>query len=136
MVAEVLSLIIKRDASTELISGFSPSPQGTIINYLQFADDLIIFTDDNTEQIPNLKNILFAFELISGLRVNFKKSGVVPVGETQNARACVNCSCVKFPINNLGIPLGSKSNATSIWEVILQRFQKKKIKWMAKKIHF
>ncbi|XP_026378094.1 uncharacterized protein LOC113272482 [Papaver somniferum] len=117
MVAEVLSLMIKKVAYMDLISSFRTSPQETVINQLQFADDHIIFIDDNTEQISNLKNILFAFELISDFRVNFKKNAVVHVGETQNARACTDlfgCSCVSFPVNYLGIPLGSKSKASCL----------------------
>ncbi|XP_026417376.1 uncharacterized protein LOC113312857 [Papaver somniferum] len=132
MIDEVLSLMIKKAASMDLIAGFKPAPQGTVINHLQFADDLIVFIDDNTEQISNLKNILFAFELIYVLRVNFKKSVVLPVGETQNARACADlfgCSCISFPVNYLGISLDSKSKASSVWETILQKFQRKLNSW-------
>ncbi|XP_026410778.1 uncharacterized protein LOC113306003 [Papaver somniferum] len=71
MVVEVLSLLIKRAASMGLIGGFKPiyNESSCTINHLQFADDLVVFLDDDVEQILNLKRILLAFDLISGLKL-------------------------------------------------------------------
>ncbi|XP_026439787.1 uncharacterized protein LOC113338623 [Papaver somniferum] len=50
MIAEILLMMIKRAAGNNLIIGFKVSPTGTVINHLQFADDLIVFLDDSEEQ--------------------------------------------------------------------------------------
>ncbi|XP_026378204.1 uncharacterized protein LOC113272606 [Papaver somniferum] len=76
LIVEVLSVMIKRAASLNLISGFKPSSEAFEINHLQFANDLIVFLDDNTEQVNNLKNILLDFELVSGISLGSKSKAV------------------------------------------------------------
>ncbi|XP_026410319.1 uncharacterized protein LOC113305513 [Papaver somniferum] len=133
LVVEVLSLMMKRVASLNLIYGFKPSAEADFeINHLQFADDLIVFLDDNCEQVNNLKNVLLGFELVSGLKVNFQKSALVPVGDAVNASdgaVIFGCSITSFPMKYLGIPLGSKSKAVGVWDTILQNFEKKLSMW-------
>lgn len=126
MIVEVLSVMIK------LVAGFKPSENAFSITHLQFTDDLIVFLDNDVEQIQNLKNILLAFELISGLRVNFKKSVVVVVGNALYTAECAllfGCRMTSFPMKYLGIPLGNKSKAVGVWDIILQKFQKKLSIW-------
>ncbi|XP_026443136.1 uncharacterized protein LOC113343016 [Papaver somniferum] len=128
LVVEVLSLMIKRVASMNLLAGFKPSSEAFEINHLQFADDLIMFLDDDCEQVHNLKNVLLGLELVSGLKFNFQKSALVPVGEAVNAvdgATIFGCPITSFPMKYLGIPLGSKSKAVGVWDVILQNFEKK-----------
>lgn len=38
------------------------------INHPQFADDLIVFLDDNVEQVINLKHVVLAFEPVTGIK--------------------------------------------------------------------
>ncbi|XP_026452195.1 uncharacterized protein LOC113352603 [Papaver somniferum] len=80
LVVEVLSVMMKKAASMNLLPGFRPSRESFKIIYLQFADDLIVFLDDSCEQY-------------------------------------------------IGIPLGSKSKAIGVWDVILHNFQKKLNMW-------
>ncbi|XP_026396975.1 uncharacterized protein LOC113291689 [Papaver somniferum] len=106
-------------ATLDLISGFRPAHDAAAVNHLQFADDLIFFLEDKVEQIVNLKNILLAFELISGMKVNFKKSAIVAVGPAQSAADSAisfGCQLAAFPMKYLGIPLGSKSKSVGVWE--------------------
>ncbi|XP_026410662.1 uncharacterized protein LOC113305885 [Papaver somniferum] len=108
LVVEVLSVMINRVASLNLISGFKLSSEAFEINHLQFADDLIIFLDDKcTLPIGNVVNTMEA-EIIFG------------------------CQISAFPMKYLGIPLGSKSKAVGVWDVILQNFQKKLSMWQMK----
>ena len=44
------------------------------ISILQYADDTIFFLEDNLEQARNLKFLLYLFEQMSGLKINFHKS--------------------------------------------------------------
>ena len=50
-----------------------------------FADDTIIFCDNECEHIINLHCILVWFEAVSGMSVNLSKSSILPVGEVDNA---------------------------------------------------
>ncbi|XP_026396803.1 uncharacterized protein LOC113291493 [Papaver somniferum] len=95
MVVEVLSLLIKRVASMNLIDGFKPiyNDSACTINHFQFTDDIVVLLNDEVDQVLNLKNILLSFELISGLKVNFRKSAIVVVGNAQNAVECAASFC-------------------------------------------
>jgi len=44
------------------------------LSVLQYADDTIIFMDNDLERAKNMKLLLCAFEQLSGLKINFHKS--------------------------------------------------------------
>jgi hypothetical protein len=44
------------------------------LSVLQYADDTIIFMDNDLERAKNMKLMLCAFEQLSGLKINFHKS--------------------------------------------------------------
>jgi len=46
---------------------------------LQFANDTIFFCEDNVKNIT-IKCSLRCFELVSGLKVNFRKSKIASIG--------------------------------------------------------
>ena len=41
---------------------------------LQYADDMILFTEHNLDKSTNLKLFLLTFDLMSGLKIHFHKS--------------------------------------------------------------
>lgn len=132
MVAEILSKMISKAASNGLLSGFQVETNSTTITHLQFADDLMVFLDDSTDQVTNLKNVLFAFQLISDLKVNYRKSAIAGIGDENNGLECADvlgCDLLSLPINYLGIPLGSKSKSGSVWDIIIQRCRQKLSSW-------
>ncbi|XP_026410707.1 uncharacterized protein LOC113305930 [Papaver somniferum] len=99
--------MFKKEDAQGLITGFRVAQQGTEITHLQFADDLIVFLNDDESQIKNLKCILLAFKNISGLKVNFRKSTIVGLGQIHNGEVCADlfgCSSTNFPMNYLRIP--------------------------------
>ncbi|XP_026441693.1 uncharacterized protein LOC113340851 [Papaver somniferum] len=102
MVVEVLSILIKKAAALKLLSGFKVGSAELEINHLQFADDLIVLLDDD--------------------------SAVVAVGNAEHvddSALIFGYSMTTFPMKYLGIPLGSTSKSVGVWDVILQKFQKK-----------
>jgi hypothetical protein len=46
---------------------------------LQYADDTILLVQDNLEQVANVKFILYMFEAMSKLKINFDISKVMMV---------------------------------------------------------
>jgi hypothetical protein len=52
--------------------------QGGVIS-LQYADDTILFLSKDVSKTENLKWILTYFELLSGMRVNYQKSEMIPI---------------------------------------------------------
>jgi hypothetical protein len=50
------------------------------LTHLQYAEDTVIFLEANDEYVTNLKFILYCFEEMSGLKINFHKSEVIVLG--------------------------------------------------------
>ena len=63
-----------------MISGVVPDLVEGGLTHLQYADDMILFIEDTAQDITNLKFILFCFEEMSGLRINYNKSEVFVIG--------------------------------------------------------
>ena len=83
LIMEVFTMV-NSATTVGLISGFSVARLNefvTDVSALLFADDTIIFCDNDCEQIVNLRCILIWFEAVSRLRVNLSKSSIVPVGQ-------------------------------------------------------
>jgi hypothetical protein len=55
------------------------------LSILQYADDTLIFMDDNLEKAKNIKLLLCAFEQLSGLKINFHKSEIFCFGNAKNS---------------------------------------------------
>jgi hypothetical protein len=62
-----------------LISNLIP----TGVAILQYADDTIICLKNDLEKARNVKLLLYFFEIMSGLRINFDKSEVMMIGEME-----------------------------------------------------
>jgi hypothetical protein len=87
IVMEALSRMMNRVVENGLLSDFKVGSRDTHwvhVSHLLFADDTLIFSDANPEHIFNLRLLFTWFEAISGLRINFNKSEMVPVGNVVN----------------------------------------------------
>jgi hypothetical protein len=104
-----LVILIGRAKSDGQIEGVIPHLVDGGLSILQYADDTIMFMEHDLEKARNLKLILAAFELLSGLKINFHKNEMFCFGEAQNAVAnyaeLFGCGQGQFPIRYLGIPI-------------------------------
>jgi hypothetical protein len=77
------------------------------VTHLQYVDDTVIFLEANDECVTNLKFILYCFEKMSGLKVNFHKSEVIVLGvskeESTRIANCFNYKEGELPMKYLGI---------------------------------
>jgi hypothetical protein len=79
------------------------------LSILQYADDTMVFMDHNMEQARNVKLLLTAFELMSGLKINFHKSelfyyGLAKEHEDDYSRL-FGCGIGSIPFTYLKIPM-------------------------------
>ena len=98
------------------------------VSHLLFANDTLSFSDANPAHIFNLRLLFTWFEAISGLKINFNKSEMAPVGnvpDLDNLAAILGCKTVQLPINYLGLPLGAKFKSKTIWDPILEKMERK-----------
>ncbi len=72
------------------------------LTHLQYADDTIIFIPCNDKEILVTKFLLYCFEIMSGLKINYDKSEVFAIGleisEVDRVAKMLNCPIGSFPI--------------------------------------
>ena len=62
------------------------------------------------------------------MKVNVRRSEIVPIGEVNNLDALANilqCRVGSLPMKYLGMLLGTSFKTASIWNLILEKMEKK-----------
>jgi hypothetical protein len=101
--------MLMKAARKDYISGFMTSicPEGVLS--LQYADDTLLFLKHDLVSAGHLKWIMVCFEQISGMKINYNKSDMVPVNlgeeETLQYSRIFCCKVGSFPFKYLGVPL-------------------------------
>ena len=132
---EAFSLLVDRVADGGFISGYKfKGRNGTKrqITHLLFADDTLVFYKDTEHQMAYLSWILAWFEALSGLRINLDKRSLIPVGRVENEEILaieLGCKIGFLPAEYLGLPLGAKQKASSVWDGVEERFRKRLASW-------
>jgi hypothetical protein len=89
-VVDMLAILISRAKEAEQIHGVVPHLIDEGLSVLQYADDIIIFMDNDLERAKNMKLLFCAFEQLSGLKINFHKSELFCFGETNEHQVAHN----------------------------------------------
>ena len=136
IMVDMLSILIKRAKNDGQIKGVIPHLLEDGLSILQYANDTIIFLEDNLEQAKNLKLLLCAFEQLFGLKINFHKSELFCFGEAMVFKTeyeqIFGCGQSMFPFRYLGIPMHYKRLKNSDWKGVDERFQKRLSDWKGK----
>jgi hypothetical protein len=136
IVADMLAILIERAKEDGQIEGVVPHLVDGGLSILQYADDTIIFMDHDLEKARNLKLILSAFELLSGLKINFHKSELFCFGEAQDDAnqyaELFGCGLGSFPISYLGIPIHHRRLTLAEWKIVEERLQIRLSSWKGK----
>ena len=132
---EVFSRMLRRVEGVGLIRGFKVEGRrggGECVTHLLFADNTILFCDADVEKILLIRLLLLSFQVVAGLKVNVHKSEMVPIGEVDDVYALaeiLGCKVGKLPMSYLGMPLGASHNSPSIWNPILEKFERRLARW-------
>jgi len=133
LMGEVLNKMIQRAVDLCMIKGISVGTEGVQITHLQFADDTLIFCEAEVHYLVRIKNILLSFQSLSGLVVNYNKSGLLVMGMDevwgQQAAKVLECSLVQLPMMYLGIPLGASMRKSASWQCIIDKIHKRLQSW-------
>jgi hypothetical protein len=81
---------------TEQIKGLVPHLIEGGLTHLQYADDTIIFLNFDEQSILNTKFLLYCFEDMSGLKINYEKSCTVE--EEKRVAEMLNCNTGNLPM--------------------------------------
>jgi hypothetical protein len=140
VVADMLSLLIKRAKDDEQINGILPHLIDDGLSILQYADETIIFIDHDLEQARNLKLLLTVFEQMSGHKINFHKSEIFCYGQAKEFEdeyvELFGCDVGEYPFKYLGIPMHHRQLLNAEWCKVEERFQKKLSCWKAKHLSY
>ena len=101
------------------------------ITHLCFVDDLLVFSNADTDSILVIKKALEEFMEQSGLRINYRKSSLFVAGIDQDAKVAiqnlVGIDLKTPPVTYLGVPLITsrlrKADCTPLIERILARIK-------------
>jgi len=133
IMSEVLNKMLQEVVSLQLLRGVSVDSKGIQITHLQFADDTLIVSTADLQHLIVIKRILFSFQSLSRLTVNFSKSALIVFGKEdvweQRAAVMLGCSTVQLLIPYLGIPLGANMRRASSWQCIVEKIQKRLKAW-------
>lgn len=90
--------------------------------------------------MANLSRILRCLYLVSGLRINLKKSSIfgigVPSPEVSSMARILKCKVGMLPFKYLGLWVGADMNKVSSWDPIIELFKSRLSIWKAKKLSY
>lgn len=108
-VADGLSRMIQKAQSNKLFTELIDHIVDNGVAVLQYADDTIICLKHDTDGARNLTMLLYMYELMAGLKINFYKSEVLTVNDEGNWATTYaeifNCQIGSFPIKYVGVPV-------------------------------
>jgi hypothetical protein len=74
VVVDMLAILINRAKADGQVDGLVPHLVDGGLSILQYADDTLLFFDNDLEKAANLKSLFVAFEQVFGLKINYHKS--------------------------------------------------------------
>ncbi|GKB08003.1 RNA-directed DNA polymerase, eukaryota, reverse transcriptase zinc-binding domain protein [Tanacetum coccineum] len=117
LVMEGLHNALSIAVSSGLIRGIKFGSPEVTISHLFYADDVIITTEWNANDLDNIIRILQVFYLASGLKINIQKFDVYGVGvsdvDVSSIASNSGCALGSFPFTYLGLPIESNMSLTS-----------------------
>jgi len=106
------------------------------ISHIRYVDDTVIMIDAFDQSILNLMLILYYFEWLSGLKINFHKSEVFVFGveqlEKERMANMLNCTLGAWPMKYLGIPLYDNRLGSSAFAGLKEKMVRRLDLWKGK----
>ena len=108
LAAEVFPKMLMKAAGHGHITGLLTSFNQTRVVSMQYADDTLLFLDNDLPGATTLKWLLSCFEQMSGMRINFHKCDLIPINvdeeQAQLVAQTLSCRLGCFPLKYLGVP--------------------------------
>jgi hypothetical protein len=102
-------------------------PEG--ITHIQYVDDTILMVEGDDLSITNMKFILYCFEWMPVLKINYHKSEAYCFGmnelESRRIANMLNCSMGSLPIKYLGLPLSDTKLGMGAFSNLVQKVAKR-----------
>jgi hypothetical protein len=133
IVADTLAKMINMAQQNNLNQGLVPKYVDNGVAVLQFANDTILCLQDDRNQAANLKLLLYLYEDMSGLKIDFSKSEIVMVSQ-DDAKSIefsnlFNCAIGKWPMKYVGVPVAGSRLHVADWVSICEKLHKRLDGW-------
>ena len=128
--------------NNNLFSGYKVGrEQALMVSRLQFADDTLIVENKSWANVRAMRVVLYLFETMSGLKVNFQKSELVGVNVScswlSEATTVLNCKVSVLPIMYLGLLVGGgDSRRLHFWDPVVNHIKSRLSSWKSKHLSF
>jgi hypothetical protein len=113
-------------------------PKGIAI--IQYADDTIMCLGADENQARYMKLLLYIYEQLSGLKINFEKSKILSIGgdnDMDNSFAEIfNCQVGLFPVKYLGVSISAKRMRVIDWMKLEEKLGKKLDTWQGNSLSY
>ena len=132
---ETLSRLLSRAKDGGFINGFlvrGRNGVGVEVSHFLFVDDTLIQCDASKENLEYLSWVFIWFEVCLGLKINLRKSEMLPVGNVPNLKEfaeVLGCKVGAIPTTYLGLLVGAPYKFSKVWEGMEERFQKRLAWW-------
>ena len=121
--------MVRQAQRNGLLCGLTDNLISNGVAILQYADDTIICLKDDLDMARNMKLLLYLFESMSGLKINFDKSEIIMINGDESTHTqyadLFNCQLGMFPIKYLGVPVGPSRLHVKDWEPLEEKKCKK-----------
>jgi hypothetical protein len=112
LVSDALTVMLENAKKSGQIKGLMRHLIEGGITHLQYADDTVIFMEMEEQTVVNVKFLLYCFENMSGLKINYQKSEVYVRGCTKEEEIKVvemlNCNVGLLPMKYLGVMIHNR----------------------------
>ncbi|GJU32048.1 putative RNA-directed DNA polymerase, eukaryota, reverse transcriptase zinc-binding domain protein [Tanacetum coccineum] len=135
LVMEGLNLAFQETTQMHLIKGVSLRHTDLNVSHFFFADDVVILTEWDSNDMENIIRTLNTFHRASGLKINIAKSNVFGIGVSednlQSMAHLTGCLAGTFPFSYLGLPIGKSMKYKDSWNLMVDKLKAKLSKWKA-----
>lgn len=133
LVADALPEMLNKAKEAGHLQGLVPHLVPGGLTHLQYADNTILFMTNSEENIVTVKFLLYCYEAMSGLKINFQKSEVIVLGveemEAQRVADLFNCKRGALPITYLGLPISEGRLTAKDLEIPVTKIEKRLATW-------
>ena len=133
LVGDALAIILDKAKESGVLKGLVPDLIPSGITHLQYADDTILFAQVSDQNILSLKFLLFCFEEMSGMKINYQKSEMYVLGvskeEEMRVANMMNCKVGEMPFTYLGLSMSTKKIVMKDLCYIIQKVEKRMQSW-------
>jgi len=124
-----------------LFIGYSVGSNNPTVNsHLQFVDDTLLMGVKSWENVRALRAVLFLFESMSGLKVNFHNSMLIRINIDESwvheAVSVLSCKIGRLPFIYLGHPIGGDPRRLIFLEPVHDRIKARLSEWMSRNLSF